>query len=99
MYYIWCIAVSGEANFKMDHTGLTVAGFIQANVARGLIESMPNVEKGLSQRFHWLIPKPNPVKFADLQSADKGFSDAIGMYACIYYIHKCKCSIYHCFMQ
>ena len=80
--------VSGEANFKMDHTGLTVAGFIQANVARGLIESMPNVEKGLSQRFHWLITKPNPVKFADLQSADTGFSDAIGtyVYAHMYFI-------------
>lgn len=75
----FCV-VSGEANFKMEHTGLTIAGFTQANVAKGLIESIPNVEKGLSQRFHWLIPKPNPIKFADLQSVDKGFSDAIGTY-------------------
>jgi len=33
----------------MDHTGLTIAGFTQANVAKGLIEAIPNVEKGLSQ--------------------------------------------------
>lgn len=73
-------AVSGEANFTMEYTGLTIGGFTQANVAKGLIESIPNVEKGLSQRFHWLIPKPNPIKFADLKTMKEEFSESIGEY-------------------
>ena len=72
-------AVSGEANFTMEYTGLTIGGFTQVNVAKGLIESISNVEKGLSQRFHWLIPKPNPIKFADLKTM-KEFSESIGEY-------------------
>jgi len=68
----------------MEYTGLTIGGFTQVNVAKGLIESVPNVEKGLSQRFHWLIPKPNPIKFADLKMVDKEFSDSIGE-ACKYF--------------
>ena len=52
--------VSGDANLSMDYTGLNIGGFTQANVARGFIESTANVEKGLIQRFHWLIPKPYP---------------------------------------
>ena len=41
------IAVSGEANFAMHHTGLTVGGFIQPSIARNLIEILSNDEKGL----------------------------------------------------
>ena len=73
-------AVSGEANFTMEYTGLTIGGFTQVNVAKGLIESLPNVEKGLSQRFHWLIPKPNLIKFADLKTMKEEFSESIGEY-------------------
>ena len=77
--YILCFfAVSGDANFSMEYTGLTIGGFTQANVARGFIESTANVEKGLIQRFHWLIPKPHPKKFADLNTMDKTFSDSVG---------------------
>lgn len=50
------------------------------NVAKGLTESISNVEKGLSQRFHWLIPKPNPIKFADLKTMKEEFSESIGEY-------------------
>jgi len=92
---IFCV-VSGEANFKMDHTGLTIAGFTQANVAKGLIEAIPNVEKGLSQRFHWLFPKPNPIKFADLQSVKEEFSDAIGTYLCKHTYSRVFMYIYYC---
>ena len=37
------IAVSGETNFAMHHTGLTVGGFIQPSIARNLIEILSNV--------------------------------------------------------
>ena len=70
--------VSGDANFSMEHTGLNIGGFTQAHVVRGFIESTANVEKGLIQRFHWLIPKPYPKKFADLKTTDKTFSDSVG---------------------
>jgi hypothetical protein len=69
--------VSGEANFTMHHTGLTVGGFTQPSVARSLIEHQPNMEKGLCQRFLWLVPKPNPVRFNDLECVDQSFSTAI----------------------
>ena len=50
--------MTGEANFSMSTTSLTVGGFNQLSVARNLIELPGNAEKGLSQRFLWLFPKP-----------------------------------------
>jgi len=70
--------VSGEANFVMEHTGLTVAGFTQPNVAKGLIEAPSNIEKGVCQRFLWVFPKPTPTKFDKLQAIDETFSNSIG---------------------
>lgn len=78
IYFTVFIAVSGESNFSMDHTGLTVGGFTQPSVARGLIEYPPNVEKGLCQRFLWLLPKPKPTFFANLEKVDESFSVSIG---------------------
>lgn len=72
-----CI-VSGEANFTMDYTGLVVGGFTQPSVARGLIESIANIEKGVCQRFLWILPKPSPTKFCDLKEMNEEFSDKIG---------------------
>lgn len=63
----------------MDHTGLTMGGFTQPSVARGLIEHPPNVEKGLCQRFLWLAPQPTLTKFNDLQCVDRSFTAEIGM--------------------
>ena len=63
----------------MHHTGLTMGGFTQPGVARGLIEHPPNVEKGLCQRFLWLAPQPTLAKFNDLQRVDKNFIAEIGM--------------------
>lgn len=70
--------VSGEANFTMHRTGFTVGGFTQPSVAKGLIENTSNIEKGLCQRFIWLVPCPTPVPFAELQPIDSEFTASIG---------------------
>ena len=72
------LVVSGDANFEMKYTGLTVRGFTQSAVVRTLMELPTNAEKGFSQRFLWYIPKPNTVRFDDLQSADRNFSASFG---------------------
>ena len=54
---------SGECNFTMSYTGLSVGRFMQLGVARGLFEYGPNIEKGLCQRFLWIIPKPSTTLF------------------------------------
>ncbi len=72
LFYI----VTGEANFSMSRTSLTVGGFNQPRVARSLIE-LP--EKGLSQRFLWLFPKPVYRTFDNLEPIDKEFTGKLGM--------------------
>jgi hypothetical protein len=62
----------------MPSTSLTVGGFNQPSVARNLIELPGNAEKGLSQRFLWLIPKPVYGKFDSLEPIDKTFTQKIG---------------------
>ena len=74
------ISVTGEANFSMDRTSLTVGGFNQPAVARSLIELPGNAEKGLSQRFLWLFPRPVYGKFETLEPVRKDFTDKIGKY-------------------
>lgn len=69
--------VSGEANFTMQHTGLTIGGFTQPSVARNLLEQPINIEKGLCQRFLWLVPKPSTVAFDDLQRVNIDFMTSI----------------------
>ena len=92
-YYVHL--VSGEANFTMHYTGLTVGGFTQPSVARNILEHHANVEKGLCQCFLWLVPKPTNIAFEDLY-VHTDFSTAIGKYTrdkykktvCIYtYVH------------
>ena len=58
--------MAGDANFNMKSTSLTVGGFTQPGVARALIEIPANTEKGLSQRFLWVFPKPLYEKFSSL---------------------------------
>lgn len=70
--------MSGDANFTMKHTGLTIGGFTQPVVARNLIEIQANVEKGLCQRFLWIAPQPATVSFNELQRVDEEFSTALG---------------------
>ena len=62
----------------MAHTGLTVGGFTQPNVAKGLIEAPANIEKGVCQRFLWVFPKPTPTKLKDLNPIDETFTAKIG---------------------
>ena len=70
---LFFIQVTGEANFTMPRTHLTVGGFTQPGVARALIELPSNAEKGLSHRFIWLFPKPLFGKFSTLGEVDKEF--------------------------
>ena len=82
IYYVFCnynaILVTGEANFSMDVTSLTVGGFNQPAVARTLIGLPGNAEKGLSQRFLWLYPKPIYGKFETLEPVREDFIETIG---------------------
>jgi len=52
---------------------LTVGGFNQPYVACTLIELPRNAEKGLSQRFLWMFPKPMYAHFDTLEPADDTF--------------------------
>ena len=72
--------VSGEANFHMQSTSLTIGGFTQPSVAKSLIELPQSVEKGLVQCFLWILPRPSYASFASLESADDKFCDYLGMY-------------------
>ena len=64
--------VSGEANYHMTRTGLTLGGFTQPS------ELPQSQEKGLAQRFLWIVPKPSYAKFATLQSVNEEFYDSLG---------------------
>ena len=68
----------GDSNFNMGHTGLTIGGFTQPSVARNIISNPSNSDKGLCQRFIWLVPKPVAVCFDQLQQVDKDFCTSIG---------------------
>ena len=71
--YPACYIVSGEANFMMTATNLTVGDFTQPGVARSLIEIPANSEKGLSHRFLWMFPNPLYKKFATLGKINDEF--------------------------
>ena len=62
----------------MDKTNLVVGGYNQPAFARSLIETSGNAEKGLSQRFLWLFPKPIYAKFCTLKPIDKDVTSTIG---------------------
>ena len=71
-------AVTGNANYCMERTALTVGGFTQPNVAKALIENSSSVEKGLTQRFLCLFLTPSYVKFETLETIEEQFSDYLG---------------------
>ena len=70
--------VSGEANFDMERTALTVGGFTQPVVARGVIELQASIEKGLTQRFLWLCRNPSFGKMESLELIDESFVSYLG---------------------
>ena len=65
----------------MGHTGLTVGGFTQPSVVKTIISNPSNSDKGLCQRFLWLVPKPVAVSFEQLQQVNKDFCTSIGMFS------------------
>jgi hypothetical protein len=69
--------VTGDANFSMNVTSLTVGGFNQPAVARSLIELTGKAESGFSQRFLWLFPKPVYGKFHTYTNIDDDFIEKI----------------------
>jgi len=73
-------SVTGEANFCMEKTCLTVGGFSQPSVARTLIEQSTSAEVGLTQRFLWIFPRPTYSRFHTLQEVDEDFTRGIGKY-------------------
>ena len=76
--YLLLLSVTGEANFTMDATYLTVGGFCQPTVARALIEQSGSAEIGLSQRFMWLFPQPAYSRFHTLESVNEEFTESLG---------------------
>lgn len=78
-FFLFVHTVSGDANFAMSCTRLTIGGFTQPCVARNLIDMPSNSEKGLSHRFVWLFSKPLYGKFSTLESVEQSFTEKIGM--------------------
>ena len=71
--------MSGEANFEMETTGLTIGGFIQPSIARNILDQAAKSEKGFFQRFLWFVPQPTPVPFEELPKVYRDFSASVGM--------------------
>ena len=91
--------VSGDSNFSMGHTGLTVGGFTQPTVARNIVCNPGNSDKGLCQRFLWLLPKPKSVAFEELQKVDQGFCTSIGNDTDIHNVLSMECFVHYTFLQ
>lgn len=62
----------------MERTALTVGGFTQPTVAKALIELPASIEKGLTQRFLWIFPRPSFAKFDTLELVEERFSEYLG---------------------
>ena len=74
------ISVTGDANFTMESTSLTVGGFSQPSIARSVIEQCGSAEIGLAQRFLWLFPQPAYSRFETLQPVKKEFTESLSEY-------------------
>ena len=76
------LPVSGDANFDMYTTNLTVGGFGQPSVACTLIEQSTSaeIEICLTQRFIWCFPKPSYSKFSTLEKVDDVFTQTLGKF-------------------
>ena len=61
----------------MSSIQLTVGGFTQPGVARGLIEMPANAEMGFSPRFLWFFPNPLFEDFSSLGEVDRDFVQKI----------------------
>ena len=61
---------------------MTLGGFIQPGISRTIVEQPANVEKGLCQRFLWLISQPCFDPFDQLQHVNEEFISSIGKKIC-----------------
>ncbi|XP_044177155.1 uncharacterized protein LOC114970457 isoform X2 [Acropora millepora] len=59
--------VSGNANFNMPRTCLTLCGMTKPTTAFSLIVDKNNFSKGLASRFLWIFPRPVFNNFSSLQ--------------------------------
>ena len=75
--YDFYLPVTGDANFSMETTSLTIGGFSQPGVARTLIEQPGSIETGLTQRFLWSFPKPSYARFGTLEAVDEHFTHLV----------------------
>ncbi len=68
-------SVTGNVNFEMDRTPLSIGGFTQLGVARNIIiiEQRNGDERGFSQHFLWMFPKPTFAKFDSLKQLLRKF--------------------------
>ena len=89
-------SVTGEANFCMEKTCLTVGGFSQPSVARTLIEQNTSAEVGLTQRFLWIFPRPTYSRFHTLQEVNEDFTRSIGKDTVHTWDNFCSQSLKHC---
>ena len=82
----------------MERTALTVGGFTQPSVAKALIELPASIEKGLTQRFLWICPKPSFATFDSLELIDNRFTEYLGEYMYMYtgciVLCNCLCNIH-----
>ena len=78
VHVCFCITVTGDANFSMESTSLTVGGFSQPSIGRALIEQSGSAEVGLSQRFLWIFPQPTYSHFETLKPVNEKFTENIG---------------------
>lgn len=90
--------VTGEANFTMETTSLTIGGFSQPSRARTLIEQSGSVETGLAQLFMWVFPKPSYAKNEELEAVNEDITKLLSKFpmhvpiminACTHYDNCC----------
>ena len=84
--YTFHYIVTGDANFDMSKISLTVGWFNQPLFSRQLIEQPGSAEKGFTQRFLWMFPKPVYGRFDSLEPTNNGFSESIGMFVDTYIV-------------
>ena len=73
----------------MERTALTVGGFTQPGVAKNIIEQHAGAERGFSQWFLWIFPKPTFAKFASLKQVPEEVTASIGLLKKKYYFVTC----------
>ena len=72
-------AVSGDTNFSMDVTALTIGGFTQPMVARNLIELQASVEKDCPQDSCGYSPNRSMLNLRHWRKLMSGFTHSLGI--------------------